>query len=814
MSQHVDDLKMPANDTTFLTVFFLFLGLLRFDSIPGLEAAALSSIPGLYVFGDSLVDAGNNNYLPLSLRKAIYLPNGIDFPSYIPTGRFCNGKNAADAMAEKFGLPLPPPYLSPRLLNQNAREAAAVTGVNFASAGAGIFNSDDQTTGQAIPLSQQLEFWLSIHQNLRRKLGASEANIHISKSLFVIVIGSNDVLDYFGSPELQEESDPEEYMQSIASKLKEQLKKLIHETGTPRLLIFGVGPLGCIPLQREKNSKMHECDEEANMFASLYNKTLIKMLQELKQELQSSMTYSYFDLFKSIHDINSNPARYGLADVTSACCGLGRLNADLPCFPFASLCSDRTKYLFWDFYGHPTEAGARVIVDNMFADDSQYMFPLNLSQLVTVFFVLNGVCTVVEMAVKKTKFVKPVVSWMLTMAFLVVTSAKPSCASILKLQNPRRLKYIRKMPANNTPFLTVLFLFLGLLRFDSIHGLKAATLASIPGVYVFGDSLVDAGNNNYIPVTIFKANFLPNGVDFPGNKANGRFCNGKNAADIIAEKFGLPLPPPYLSLNRNASETAAMTGVNFASAGAGILNSNDTAGQVIPLSQQLSYWLSIQQNLTIKLGPSEAKVHISKSLFVIIIGSNDILGYFGSPELRKESNPQQYMQSIADKFKEQLKTIHETGTPRLLIVGVAPLGCTPQKREKNSTMHECNEEANMFASLYNEALVKMLQELKQELQSSMTYSYFDLFKSINDIHSNPARYGFADVKSACCGFGTLNADLPCYPSAMFCSDRTKNFFWDFLHPTEAGARVIVDLMFADDSQRYMFPLSFSQLVSP
>ena len=35
------------------------------------------------------------------------------------------------------------------------------------------------------------------------------------------------------------------------------------------------------------------------------------MLQQLKQELQSSMTYSYFDNFKSLHDIISNPARYG-----------------------------------------------------------------------------------------------------------------------------------------------------------------------------------------------------------------------------------------------------------------------------------------------------------------------------------------------------------------------------------------------------------------------------------------------------------------------------------------------------------------------
>lgn len=54
-----------------------------------------SSIPAMYVLGDSLVDVGNNNYLRLSVDKADFSHNGIDFPTG-PTGRFSNGKNTAD----------------------------------------------------------------------------------------------------------------------------------------------------------------------------------------------------------------------------------------------------------------------------------------------------------------------------------------------------------------------------------------------------------------------------------------------------------------------------------------------------------------------------------------------------------------------------------------------------------------------------------------------------------------------------------------------------------------------------------------------
>lgn len=59
-------------------------------------------VPALYVFGDSLVDVGNNNYLTLSIAKANHRHYGIDFPTHKPTGRFSNGKNAADFLGNSI----------------------------------------------------------------------------------------------------------------------------------------------------------------------------------------------------------------------------------------------------------------------------------------------------------------------------------------------------------------------------------------------------------------------------------------------------------------------------------------------------------------------------------------------------------------------------------------------------------------------------------------------------------------------------------------------------------------------------------------
>lgn len=60
--------------------------------------------------------------------------------------------------------------------------------------------------------------------------------------------------------------------------------------------------------------------------------------------------------------------------------------------------------------------------------------------------------------------------------------------------------------------------------------------SSFIGVIIFGDSIMDTGNNNFLP-TISKCNFPPYGKDFPGHRATGRYSNGKVPSDLIGTEF-------------------------------------------------------------------------------------------------------------------------------------------------------------------------------------------------------------------------------------------------------------------------------------
>uniref|UniRef100_A0A804PYP0 GDSL esterase/lipase n=1 Tax=Zea mays TaxID=4577 RepID=A0A804PYP0_MAIZE len=67
---------------------------------------------------------------------------------------------------------------------------------------------------------------------------------------------------------------------------------------------------------------------------------------------------------------------------------------------------------------------------------------------------------------------------------------------------------------------------------DFIHRNASQGGTTLPMIYVLGDSLAPVENNNNL-VTLLKANFLRNNIDYLGHKATGCFSNGKNSIDFL-----------------------------------------------------------------------------------------------------------------------------------------------------------------------------------------------------------------------------------------------------------------------------------------
>ncbi|XP_077231376.1 GDSL esterase/lipase At1g58525-like isoform X2 [Tasmannia lanceolata] len=124
------------------------------------------------------------------------------------------------------------------------------------------------------------------------------------------------------------------------------------------------------------------------------------------------------------------------------------------------------------------------------------------------------------------------------------------------------------MPIHSSSMLSLLVLLLQILLPTALnHGYNRS---EVPALIVFGDSIVDPGNNNIL-TTLVKCNFPPYGRDFLQHKPTGRFSNGKIPSDMIASALGIKeLLPAYLDPQLKPQEL--LTGVSFASSGAGYDN--------------------------------------------------------------------------------------------------------------------------------------------------------------------------------------------------------------------------------------------------
>ncbi|KAL9245218.1 hypothetical protein vseg_018894 [Gypsophila vaccaria] len=341
---------------------------------------------------------------------------------------------------------------------------------------------------------------------------------------------------------------------------------------------------------------------------------------------------------------------------------------------------------------------------------------------------------------------------------------------------------------------------------------KSNTLA--PALYIFGDSLIDNGNNNMLP-TLARANYAPYGLDFPGPVALGRFTNGRTFADFLAEYLGLGYPPAYASQH---APNYALAGYNYASAAGGILReSGSHLGKCYCLDEQIDMF---KQTIESQLYPifkdqTQLSKHLSKSIYLLLIGHNDYINNYidNLYPSNKLYNPPQFAEFLIDALSKQIQRLYDLGVRKLILSEVCALGCLPTvaRRAKlgSQVKGKCDEEVNDMVSMYN----KLLPSLIHNFTSTHEGSYvviMHVYSLVYDLIMNPANYGYDDTSNPCCTTW-LNGTFLCIPELTPCSDPNKYFFWDGYHATESFySRFVVPESVYGSS--LCSPMNISQLV--
>ncbi|RVX03388.1 GDSL esterase/lipase EXL3 [Vitis vinifera] len=282
----------------------------------------------------------------------------------------------------------------------------------------------------------------------------------------------------------------------------------------------------------------------------------------------------------------------------------------------------------------------------------------------------------------------------------------------------------------------LVFVFISLCSTEAL--VKLPDNEKVPAVIVFGDSIVDPGNNNNL-VTVAKCNFPPYGRDFIGGIPTGRFSNGKIPSDFIAEELGIKkLLPAYLDPTLQPSDL--LTGVSFASGASGY----DPLTPKIPRQYDFASYADL-----------------------LVIWASSF-------------------------FKE----LYGLGARRIGVFSAPPLGCLPSQRTlAGGIQRECVEKYNEASQLFNTKLSSGLDSLNTNFPLAK-FVYVDIYNPLLDIIQNPQKSGFEVVNKGCCGTGLIEVSVLCDQLNPFtCNDATKYVFWDSYHPTERAYKTIIGEIF-------------------
>ncbi|XP_057973959.1 GDSL esterase/lipase At1g33811 [Malania oleifera] len=342
---------------------------------------------------------------------------------------------------------------------------------------------------------------------------------------------------------------------------------------------------------------------------------------------------------------------------------------------------------------------------------------------------------------------------------------------------------------------------------------RPKTQPDVPCFFIFGDSLVDNGNNNGI-LTLSRANYFPYGIDFPQG-VTGRFTNGRTYVDVLAELLGFQ---EYIPANAETGGPGVLRGVNYASGAAGILDeTGDNLGGHVSMSQQVAnFGRTVEEMRSLFRGDTnEVKRYLGKCIFYSGMGSNDYLNNYFMPSYystASHSSPQAFAASLLRLYSRQLRELYELGARKVVVTGVGQIGCIPYELARyNGGSGRCNESINNAILFFNSGLRKLVTGFNRGQLPGSNFVYLDSYQSFKQLAQNARSYGFTVVDTGCCGVGKNNGQLTCLPLQQPCEDHTKYMYWDAFHPTDAANVILANKSYSSITHSYAYPINIQQL---
>jgi phospholipase/lecithinase/hemolysin len=305
-------------------------------------------------------------------------------------------------------------------------------------------------------------------------------------------------------------------------------------------------------------------------------------------------------------------------------------------------------------------------------------------------------------------------------------------------------------------------------------------------LYVFGDSIVDVGND-FILTSILRQNpAVPPSVSPHRTYFEGRFSNGPVVSEYLWQMISGNAPGSNQALKPLLASPALGRAVDFAFGGTGTPLVDQTPGGLFApgLKGQVELFRVALR------GQKPSK----RALCVIVSGTNDYrLDAFNQP-----MDPQEVVQNIVDA----ITTLYRTGVRNVMVLSLPDLTKLPANFTDNQ------DQLNYLTALTNAHNAQFFTAMSA-LQA--TYPSLHLIPvDINAVSLPVTMIKDVPALAAFDSLGLLPPHPPGFPIAacLFIdpatcvdaplSDQTANAFefWDIVHPTTAAHYLLAQYLFA------------------
>ncbi|XP_048134912.1 GDSL esterase/lipase At5g03610-like [Rhodamnia argentea] len=290
-------------------------------------------------------------------------------------------------------------------------------------------------------------------------------------------------------------------------------------------------------------------------------------------------------------------------------------------------------------------------------------------------------------------------------------------------------------------------------------------------LFVFGDSYADTGNLNRLVGRSWK---VPYGMTFPGYPL-GRFSDGLVFTDLLAKYFGLKSPLPIQWWPLDYWEHATF-GTNFAYGGTGVF---DTASSDPNMTAQIDCFEGMIRSAIFKVALTQSSVAL------VTNSGNDYDYYLANGG--QISGMVLFIYKVVNQLVANLKRLHAPGVRKIAVAALQPLGCLPQVTS-TTKFQSCSQDDNVLVKYHNSLLQHAVDKLNNETSPS-TFVMIDLYSAFHSIIVNSTTFK-NPMKPCCTGVSSKylcgNVDANGMKMYTVCDDPSTHFFWDTVHPTQAG----------------------------